>query len=390
MSASLEDAEKRRQHVYDLCLNKGQTVEAVAAVMKAPLETIRQDVKAAYRTAVDDILGLGRERIIVDAMRENTEQRARIKACLQAEETGDSARAKYEALIQQNSKDQLNYFKELEAAAVRQTAADRLEDHIAAMSFEQFNGLIGLPRHPYTNLPQKITEAQMQVFDAVDPVKRSWIHLNKSRQCGFTELVLRALAYYAFSKYQGKKIAIVAGTRVETTQEIFERLKAMFSTIADTVQLSAADTLKLKNGTSFHVVPASKHAINGWSKFGAFLLDESAFWNLEDDRVILNSFLPIARTNSSDVYAISNPNGPRGYFYWVAESPSPSWTKLVIPIEEGGKELYTPEQIQEMIESSDEDPASAYHCQFVGGRDSVFGDLAPEDITSLREAVAFD
>ena len=202
--------------------------------------------------------------------------------------------------------------------------------------------------------------------------------------------MLRILAYFAYSKYKGKKIAIVAGTRVETTQEIFDRLKALFRNISDTVAVTAADEIRLKNGTSFHVVPASKHAINGWSGFGAFLLDESAFWNLEEDSVILNSFLPIARTNSSDVFMISNPNGPRGFFYHIIEAPSPSWHKLEIDIHEGGKELYTSEQIQEMIDSSDEDPASAYLCKFVGGKDSIFGDLAEEDMTTIYEAVNFD
>ena len=113
-------------------------------------------------------------------------------------------------------------------------------------------------------------------------------------------------------------------------------------------------------------------------------------WDLSEDQVILDSFLPIARTNSSDVFMISNPNGPRGFFYHILQAPSPSWTKLEIDIHEGGKELYTPEQIQEMIDSTDEDPASSYLCKFVGGRNSIFGDLAEEDRTSIYEAVSFD
>ena len=41
--------------------------------------------------------------------------------------------------------------------------------------------------------------------------------------------------------------------------------------------LASADELRLKNGTSFHVVPTSKHAIVGWTGFAAFLMDESNF-----------------------------------------------------------------------------------------------------------------
>ena len=68
----------------------------------------------------------------------------------------------------------------------------------------------------------------------------------------------------------------------------------------------------------------------------------------------------------------------------IIDAPSPSWNKLEINIHEGGKELYTVEQVQEMINSSDGDPSSSYLCKFTGGRDSMFGDLSEEDITTIK------
>jgi len=381
-------ADKRRQQVYDLVLTKHQKVADVAELMRVPERTIRADVAELNRQMAADMMQMGQEQRRVNLIDETRQQKGRIYRYLQGDIT-DSARAKYEAILLDIGRQSEKFFDKLASLAQKGGGSD-LEDHLKSMAFSKFNEFIGLPPHPNSKLPGPITQAQLGVFEAVDPQRRSWLIVNKSRQIGITEIVLRILVYLSFSKYRGKKIAIVAGTRVETAMEIFERLKALFRNIPEAVQLAAADHLILKNGTSYHVVPASKNAINGWTGFAAFLLDESAFWNLEEDTVILNSFLPIARTNGSDVFQISNPNGMRGFFWHIWEAPSPSWTKLEIDIHRGGRELYTPEQIQEMIDSSDEDPASAYLCKFVGGRDSVLGDLSQEDMTSIYEAVAFD
>lgn len=384
----MKNLEKRRREVYDLCVKKHQSPSSVAEVMKVSERTIRNDIGHLNKQMAKELFELGHEQLLIGLIEDQREAKARIHKRL-AMDIPETARAKYETVLMDADKLQERFFEKL-YSMTKKAGGSKLEDALSGMSFTKFCETVGLPLHPYTKLPGKVTQAQLKVVESVHPSKRSWIALNKARQCGFTEVVLRTMAWLSFSKYRGKKIAIVAGTRVETTEEIFDRLKALFRNIGETVKLASADVLELKNDTSFHVVPASKHAINGWSGFAAFLLDESAFWNLEEDTVILNSFLPIARTNSSDVFMISNPNGPRGFFYHIIDAPSPSWTKLQIDIHEGGKELYTPEQITEMIESSDEDPASSYLCKFVGGRDSIFGDLSEDDISSIYEAVSFD
>ena len=378
---------KRREQVYDLCVVKSTPINEVADVMKVSPKIIRSDIRAIQKTMAKELLEQGHESLLVTLLENRKIQSSRIHRYLQ-NDLADTARAKYESIIMEIDKQIEKLYSKLISVAVK--VDNKLEDNLSQMTFSKFNEIIGLPIHPNKKLPCPITQAQMKLFEAVDPQKRSWVALNKARQCGFTEATLRILAYYSFSKYRGQKIAIVSGTRVETTLEIFSRLCNLFQNIAETVAVASSDTLTLKNGTSFHVIPASKNAINGWSSFSAFLLDESAFWNLEEDQVILNSFLPIARTNSSDIFMISNPNGARGFFYSITDAKSPSWNKLEINIHEGGKELYSVAQIQEMIDSSDEDPNSSYLCKFVGGRDSIFGELTEDDLSSIYEAVPFD
>ena len=379
---------KRREQVYDLCVVKSQPVTEVANIMNLKPKVIRSDIHKIQKQMAKELMELGHETLLIEMLERRKAQSSRIHHYLQ-DDIADTARSKYEMILMEIDKMTENLYSKLVKIAKKSTDS-KLEDELSQMTFARFNEIIGLPIHPYKKLPCPITQAQMKLFDAVDPEIRSWVALNKARQCGFTEIVLRILIYYSFSKYRGQKIAIVSGTRVETTLEIFSRLCGLFQNISEVVAVASSDTLKLKNGTSFHVIPASKNAINGWSSFSAFLLDESAFYNFLEDQVILNSFLPIARTNSSDIFMISNPNGARGFFYSIIDAKSPSWTKLEIDINEGGRELYTKEQIQEMINSSDEDPNSSYMCKFVGGRDSIFGELTKEDLSSIYEAVPFD
>ena len=379
---------KRREQIYDLCIVKSVPILEVAETMKINPKVIRADIRAIQKEMAKNLMEQGHESLLVTLLENRRIQTSRIHRYLQ-KDLADTARAKYESILMEIDKQIENLYSKLVKIAVK-TSDRTLEDELAQMSFQKFAHVIGLPIHPDRKLPCEITEAQMKFVNSIDPQKRSWVCLNKSRQTGMTQAAITCLAFLAFTKYRGQKIAIITGTRVETTTEIFKRLCDLFKNISDVVASVSSDTLTLKNGTSYHVVPSSPTALNGWTSFSCFMIDESAFYNLESDRVIIHNILPIARTNSSDVLMISNPNGPRGFFYHTFNSTSPSWTRLEMNIHEAGKEMYSPEQIQEMIDSSDEDPASAYLCKFVGGRDSIFGELSEEDISTIYEAVAFD
>jgi len=79
---------------------------------------------------------------------------------------------------------------------------------------------VGLPKHPATQLEMPLTPYQVdfvkQVIKAVtNPghmTKEAWdrlhhaFHLNKGRQMGFTEIVLRLIQYFCFNRYAGKTV----------------------------------------------------------------------------------------------------------------------------------------------------------------------------------------
>lgn len=250
------------------------------------------------------------------------------------------------------------------------------EQTIIPADFIEFNKLIGLPRHPKTMREHPITNIQntfIQTYCHDD--RQDKVHLNKARQCGWTELILRRLAHQSFFKYKGKKIIIIPGTRQQTTKEIFERFLGLFTNIRNEIKESGSLYLKLNNGTEIYGQPANVEAITGWTKIGCIFMDEAAKWNLTEDQPVLNAIMPIVRTNKSDIFMISTPKGPRGFFYHIEMDRESSFAKPVYDIHAGGQELYTNEERMEMINSSEEDPNQEYLNQYTTGRNSIFGNM---------------
>ena len=251
--------------------------------------------------------------------------------------------------------------------------------------FQKFNELIGLPRHPQTFKAQQLTKIQTKVFnDNIHPKNQVKLHLNKARQCGWTELILRVLAFHAFHKYAGGKIIIIAGTREKTTKEIFYRFEQLFKNIPEYIAEKGSLYIKLFNGTQIRGMPANPEAVAGWTKIKAFFLDEATKWNLIDDYPVINTIMPIVKTNKSDLFMISTPKGPRGFFYNIGKDEN-DFTKLIIDIHEGGEELYTYEERMKMINSTTEDPDQEYLNIYTTGRDSIWGEVTEEHRTDEME-----
>ena len=263
--------------------------------------------------------------------------------------------------------------KAKEILGYKQTHTDIPEDFI------EFNKFIGLPKHPATLKEQPLTAVQRGFFkEYVHPTRQCKIHLNKARQCGWTEMILRILAYHCFHKYAGGKIVIIPGTRERTTKEIFGRFKELIKNTGK-IEEEGYLYIRLSNGTEIYGEKANPEAITGWTKIKAILMDEAAKWNLVDDTPVINAILPIVRTNKSDLFMISTPKGPRGFFYNIDMNPQSDFLKVKYDIHAAGAELYSDEERQKMIESSEEDPAQEYLNQYTTGRNSIFGNNFKEE-----------
>ena len=258
------------------------------------------------------------------------------------------------------------------------------------MSFVQFNEAIGLPKHPQTYEPSPLTPFQLEFFNAVDKSKHHRFHVNKGRQMGFSELMLRIVAYRGLNKYEGGAIKIIAGTRSAATKKLMDRLKEFFKGYPEVVNKDESKhdlKLVLNNGTSYEGLPANPEAVTGDTKIRAFILDESSKWDLIDDRPVMNSIMPIVKTNRSDLFMFSTPKGMRGFFYEIEkEHDEKTWEFFKYSIWRTEGNMYTTQEIQSFLADNTVDVEQEYLNKFTTGRNSIFdkefstGDFEAEEL----------
>ncbi len=242
-----------------------------------------------------------------------------------------------------------------------------------------FTHLVGLPKSPSTYNPMPLMPYQTQFFKTIDNPRYHKFHVNKSRQMGMTELVLRIIQYRAFTKYAGGKVIIIAGTREKTTKKLMQRLKELFRNIPNVIQKSDDLSIKLYNGTTFEGLPARAEAILGDTKIKAIFMDEASKWYMTDDEPVMNAVKPIVDINKSDLFMISTPNGPKGFFYKI-ERDTNDFMKIKYDIYQAVGFLYTQQEAEEMLKDTAVDTDQEYLNQYTTGKNSVFGTVLDDEI----------
>jgi len=271
--------------------------------------------------------------------------------------------------------------EELRTPKGKQINLDKLKFYCGKRKREQccFTHIVGLPKHPFTYQKMSLMPYQTQFFKTIEHSRYHKFHINKSRQMGMTELILRILQYRAFTKYKGGKIIIIAGTREKTTKKLFQRLRELFRAIPSVIEKSDDLTIKLFNGTTFEGLPARAEAILGDTKIKAIFMDEASKWLLVDDEPVMNAVKPIVEINKSDLFMISTPNGPKGFFYNI-ERDTNDFFKFKYDIYQAVGFLYTLEKADEMLKDNTVDTDQEYLNQYTTGRNSIFGTVLPEEI----------
>ena len=241
-----------------------------------------------------------------------------------------------------------------------------------------FSHLVGLPKHPATLDPLKFMPHQEDLVKQACTDKHMKFHVNKSRQIGLTEIVLRIVQYLAFTKYAGGRIMIIAGTREKTTKKVMDRLKLLFQNIPECLaQGKNAMNIRMTNGTEFEGFPSNSDAIRGDTKIRAIVVDEAAHFNLTDDSVVMNAIEPIVLTNKSDLYLVSTPRGQRGFFYDIGISEN-DFKKLQYDYTCAIGWIYTKEDMEQELTRTDLDVDQEYRCQYTSSRSSIFGVISDE------------
>ena len=376
-----EQIQKRRKEVSRLFLDNNVSVSDIAKVMNLSKQVISKDIndhvlpELADKYNVNNFLDAQRTKI-----RSMELQALRLRAKV---EEHDGHR--YEGLLMRNYELQQQFYQSLiESSPIE----DKGEIPISSLRFDEFNKLIGLPQHPARpseRLP--LTPAQLTIFDAIHIRRPSWIVVNKARQIGISEIVLRAILSHSISgKYRGGLIPIIAGTNTDTAQSLLDRISELLNPIRQYVKNEVKGEIELVNNTRFIAGSTNANFIRGLTKVRACLIDEAPFFDLVDDLPVLNAIMPIIKTNQSDIFSVGTPNGTNNFHYGLLEAPSTKWQKFEIDIDQGSIGLYTEAEKQDIIANSDcLDVQQEFYCKAVTDRDSFFGSLEPEDFVKMAE-----
>lgn len=242
-----------------------------------------------------------------------------------------------------------------------------------------FTHQVGLPEHPVTFQPMKLMPYQVDLADVILKGRHKKFHINKARQIGVTEIILRIIQYLCFHRYSGGKVLIIAGTREKTTKKIMSRFKQLFRNIEYVIKDNPSDLyLKLVNGTEIEGLPSNSEAIRGDTKIRCIVVDEAAHFKLIDDSVIMDAVRPIVKSNKSDLFLISTPNGQRGFFYEINNEEN-DYYKIQLPYTEALGWIYSEEEMANELNSTDLDADQEYRCQFTTSKNSVWGMVEAED-----------
>ena len=249
-----------------------------------------------------------------------------------------------------------------------------------------FTHVVGLPVHPATHQAMPLTPFQVECINAIikattkpqDMDEIEWLrlphlfHILKGRQMGFTEIILRIIQYFCFNRYAGQNIGIMAATNGKLAEKDLRRFYKLFDNIPSTISIGLKNKkVILTNGCIVEAFAASEESMTGDTKYACLMMDESGKWRLVDDTPVFNSVMPIMRSNGADFFVISTPKGPVKMFYKIHKDPQ-DFVMLKYDIWRSEGNLYTTEQIKNMLASTKEDPDQEYLCKFTHGESAIF------------------
>ena len=382
--------EKQRQDIKRLYLQKGHSQAEIARSLNLDETTIS---RAMTDHILPELAAKFNGSLMLDSHRLRLEKMSMQEERILAQiANGDPSEIhRWERLLQDNAKLEDEFYRSLRDASPDD---DKGGTVVSALRFDEFVKLVGYPQKPRTGERLPLTPAQLKIYDAIgtDGRKANWVCLTKSRQIGASRVVQYAAAYNSFKRYRGKKIIIVAGTNADTGQVLLDEVSTIYKPIRQYVKSEKKGELTLNNGTQWLLGTTSPDYFRGISNAGLFICEESCFWSDKDQSPeqskFLNAIMPIVKTNGADIISLSSANGISNWHYGLMHSESKRWQKLIITILEGAVDLYSPEEVKEiMAEGTPGQNEQEFMCVESPGAESWFGEMDPQDFVNIAEGL---
>ncbi|MGH9628414.1 MAG: terminase large subunit domain-containing protein [Bryobacteraceae bacterium] len=128
-------------------------------------------------------------------------------------------------------------------------------------------------------------------------------------------------------------------------------------------------SLLLPNGSRLVGLPGKEATVRGFSNPALLLIDEAS--RVPDS--LFEALTPMLATGNGDLWLMSTPAGPRGFFWETWERGGSQWTRIAVPATE------CPRISQEFLEEErqrkgDRVFRQEYLCEFVQGEDALFNE----------------
>jgi len=237
-----------------------------------------------------------------------------------------------------------------------------------------FNHIVGMPRK--NDKPTSIFDYEMDIVNALKDHKK--IYVKKATGLGVTELVLRWIAWKAFTdkEWDNSQVIIITGPRLELAISLIDRMKDLFP---PRMFESRNNIIKIKN-VKIEAYP-SHHldAARGIPNPKCILLDEADFFQTSQQneaRAIAERY--IAKSNPN-IILVSTPNMPGGLFDTMEHDPTTDYFPIFIDYKVGLGKIFKEEDIIEAKKSPSFE--REYNLQYGLGTGNIFDNQLLDEIT---------
>jgi len=135
-------------------------------------------------------------------------------------------------------------------------------------------------------------------------------------------------------------------------------------------------SLSLPNGSRIVGVPGTADTVRGYSAVSLMLIDEASY--VSDD--LYQAVGPSLAVSDGDLWLISTPNGPRGFFYEAWTNGGDTWRRVRVPASDFDR--IPPRFLEEQrVSLGDRGFRQEYECEFVGAVGSLF------ELETVRRAI---
>ena len=161
-----------------------------------------------------------------------------------------------------------------------------------------------------------------------------------------------------------------------------QRFQSLFTNIPETILDTTADRTLLTNRTEVIAIPASSSASRGFERVKCILLDESAHFNVIDDKKVYSGLTPNLANTNGDYYIVSTPNGKRGMYYGLWMDQENQFYKHMMPYQISLGLLLDEKMIERAKKDTTIDFAQEYMCQFTAARGTI---ISEEMVKAMEE-----